>query len=90
MAFEIFEEVIPELVGMPFDEVSTYYRNWCNAPEQDDIREWLREPLTPERRRTLQARFARNWYVTHGDFRVRVYTGTATTGIPQPGEPSGT
>jgi hypothetical protein len=86
MAFEIFEEVVPELIGKPFDEVSAWYRNWCNSPEQDDVREWLRRPLSPEERKTMQSRFRRNWYEAHGG----TVTYLPTTGIPQAGEPSGT
>ena len=85
MGFEIFEEVVPDLVGKPYDEVSSWYRNWCNSPAQDDIREWLQRPLSTEERRTIQTRFARNWYEAQG--RV---THVASTGVPQAGDGGGT
>jgi hypothetical protein len=85
MAFEILEEVVPELVGRPPEEVGKIWREWMNAPEQDDIMPWLQRPLSDQERRTIQTRFARHWY-TPQDRIVYV----PNTGVPQAGEPSGT
>jgi DNA-directed RNA polymerase sigma subunit (sigma70/sigma32) len=77
MGFEIFTEVIPELRELSDATIGEHYRKWMNAAEQDDIRDWLRRPLSDEERRTIQTRFARNWYEARGAV-TRVSDGSVT------------
>jgi hypothetical protein len=55
--FSILEEMVPDLIGKPSEDVGRMWRNWLNSKPQDDIRMLVIRPLNAEDRKLIQLRF---------------------------------
>lgn len=54
-------DVVPELADKPIEEVKRLWREWANN-QPPDVRLWLKDPLSPSQRRTLQCGFGAEYY----------------------------
>lgn len=57
-------DVVPELANVPLERVKQLWREWANS-QPPDVRLWLKDPLSPAQRRTLQFGFAATYYQDH-------------------------